>query len=335
MDLIKLHQAVNARIQKVDFSQLWPDFRPLRFALYDQDTCCFDGKIIEKTADFLGNTAICYNGEYVAIWNISEETDFDILASKMIHEMFHGFQKMHCENRFPDELHALYNYRYSDENLSVKLMENKILAELSYAFSDVKFRQFLQLRKYRAVKFPTEFLYEARIEQIEGCANFVELNALKQISTCEDKLNQMRASILSLLPVRISSYDVGALILYVLNENGIAYHHGFSDVTFSEGLIDDIPFEEINFARCMKDEINTYYSKADRIIHDAIAKNDIVMQQEAPLLGVNVYNAVYRNQHIISKYFVMYGNADVPTILQGDFVIETPQEGIINKIYRL
>ncbi|MBE6984252.1 MAG: hypothetical protein E7434_01320 [Ruminococcaceae bacterium] len=90
--LCNLYHLVKAEVDKVDFSSLWDGFAPLRFALYDQELCCFDGEMIKKTNDFLANTAINYRGEWIAIWNVSDEIDPKILASKMVHEMFHGFQ---------------------------------------------------------------------------------------------------------------------------------------------------------------------------------------------------------------------------------------------------
>lgn len=60
-----------------------------------------------KTEEFLANTAICYQGRLIAIWCLSEEMDLDILASKIIHEMFHAYQMECGESRFPEEVEAL------------------------------------------------------------------------------------------------------------------------------------------------------------------------------------------------------------------------------------
>ncbi len=70
-----------------------------------------------------------------------EDVDSVILASKMIHEMFHGFQRENGESRFPDELDALYNYSYDACNLELKLIENRIIASLSESFDSEEYKR--------------------------------------------------------------------------------------------------------------------------------------------------------------------------------------------------
>ena len=92
--LDEMYFAVESYLSKINFDKLWKGFKPLKFALYNNDECFFDGKYIEKNENFLGNTSINYNGEMIAIWNVMEDISPIILCSKIIHEMFHGFQYM-------------------------------------------------------------------------------------------------------------------------------------------------------------------------------------------------------------------------------------------------
>ena len=71
------------------------------------------------------------------------------------------------------------------------------------------------------------------------------------------------------------------------------------------------------------------------MINSAVEKQEVVFRGRSALLGVNIYNAVYFEGYIISKFFVMYGDKQAPNVEYGDFVIETPCEGILTKIYRL
>lgn len=87
-----VYQALCVCLNRVDSAALWPGFAPLRFTVYGQERCFFDGVYVEKTAHFCVNTAIKYNGERIAIGQVEEECDVEILASKMIHEMFHAFR---------------------------------------------------------------------------------------------------------------------------------------------------------------------------------------------------------------------------------------------------
>ena len=130
MKLNEIYFEVEKLIKKVDFNNLWPGFKPFKFALYNETECFFDGEYVDRTDEFLANTAINYNGEMIAIWNMIEEINPIILCSKIIHEMFHGYQKINKESRFPDEIEAIINYNYDEENLSYKLLENELIVEL-------------------------------------------------------------------------------------------------------------------------------------------------------------------------------------------------------------
>ena len=93
IDLQHTAEEVAHRISALDFAQLWPGFHPYRFALYDEDTVFFNGTFFSRTADFVGNTAIVYQGEPIAIWNLEEVPDINVLSAKIVHEMFHAFQQ--------------------------------------------------------------------------------------------------------------------------------------------------------------------------------------------------------------------------------------------------
>ncbi|MBO5716228.1 MAG: hypothetical protein J6S23_07560 [Clostridia bacterium] len=340
INLERMYNEVKKHIEGVNFSQLWTNFKPLKFALYTDKECFFDGKYVEKTDEFLGNTSIKYNGEIIAIWNVMENTDSIILSSKIIHEMFHGFQMQNNETRFPNELHALYNYKYDDANLSIKTLENQMIKELADEFSFDTFEKLLRFRRYRYEKFNYEYHYEACIEQIEGTANYVELKALEQLSgdLYLQKLMQLKNRIIeasNLLPVRIISYDIGALLLLIINKNGIEYDDGFNEAPFSEDIIKNIDVSECEFELVMSDKINAYYSNAQKIIEEAKAKNDLVTKDPCELLGVNVYNAVYFNNFIISRYCVMYSDDEGQKVEYGDFLIETHEYMKVSKIYRI
>jgi hypothetical protein len=243
--LDELYYEVNKYIKMLDFNELWNGFKPFKFALYNDNECFFDGHYIEKTNDFIANTSINYKNEIIAIWNVMEEVNPIILTSKIIHEMYHGYQMLNNESRFPNELDALYNYKYNDNNLSIKLIENKLIAELVSKFDIDKYRYLLSLRKYRFNNYNYEYVYESKIEQIEGSACYVELNVLKQLSNelYLNKLNSMKKRVVNpnnLLPIRIISYDIGALLLTILKENNIVFNQRLNDISYSIDLITNI-----------------------------------------------------------------------------------------------
>ena len=340
MNLEKAYHEIYQLITKVDFSKLWNNFQPIPFAIYNEKECFFAGKYIEKTEAFIANTAIEYQEEIIAIWKLEEEGNYEILTSKLIHEMFHGFQMMNKESRFPNEMDAICTYRYSDHNLSLKLEENKLIVNLINHFQLKDFTKLLGIRQYRHQNFPYEFNYEAKIEQIEGTANYIELQALKQLSETLylKKRNQMLDKIIqsaNLIPIRVISYDIGALLILLAKENGFDLYQDFSDKTIAERMIATVEPIGINCNESMQESIDLYFQKAKEVIDQAIVDNDIVLAGNYNILGINVYNAVYLAPYIISTCFFMVGDKNNPTIEYGDFVIETKQPGISSKIYRI
>lgn len=192
MNLALIYEEIEKRVSKVDFTALWKGFYPLKFALYTDKECFFDGRYIEKTDIFCANTSIKFNGEEIAIWNINEEPwDMDILSASIIHEMFHAFQEISGECRYADEKEAPFKYCYSIGNLSAKHKEASYIRDILERNDHSAYSKLLALRKMRSDRYPYEYEYEARIEQIEGTAKFVEVNArIKKCSDMEESLNR-------------------------------------------------------------------------------------------------------------------------------------------------
>lgn len=339
MNLAKVYFEVKRIVDRVDFSLLYRGFKPMKFALYNESECFFDGDYVEKTDQFIANTSIEYKGEMIAIWNMDKEFDLDILASKIIHEMFHAFQMMNDEKRFPNEMEALIQYRYSVENLSIKLIENKLITELLTCFDEQKFSQLLQLRKRRLKHFPYEAMYEALIEQLEGSADYVERNALKQISLIkyEQNLNESIKKLNSpekFFPIRIISYSIGGLFFDVLKKAGIDFE-GFEERPTSLSVLDDVEeANEVEDNQKLKKLIENYHRITEDIVKQAILKQDCIFDGIAELTGVNVYDARYFKPYVVSSYFVSLNYEEERIVEYGDFVIEINAEGKAVKVYR-
>ena len=48
MDLEKLYYLVKDAIDTLDLQKIWPGFKPLRFALYDDEKCFFAVNLLKK-----------------------------------------------------------------------------------------------------------------------------------------------------------------------------------------------------------------------------------------------------------------------------------------------
>lgn len=339
--LEKLYREINGMIGEVDFGRLCGGFKPLKFALYDDESCFFDGGYIEKTDDFLANTSIEFRGGQIAIWNVSDDIDPEILVSKLIHEMFHGYQRICGESRYPNELSALINYRYSPELLAVKAAENALLVSLDRDFDESGFQRLLGYKKYRQSRFPGEFSYDAAVEQIEGSAGYIELEALRQISpdkyaaSLQAAYDRVRRTE-NLIPARIIAYDTGALFIRLLLGHTDVDFGAFSDTPFAAAAIKDVheaapipqPGPELS------DMASDYAARTDRIISEALTRGKCVAKGDFELLGVNVYDARYGGGYIVSRCFVAYSDGG-QVVRHGDFVIRIDEDYRVREIYRL
>lgn len=215
-----IYDEISTRLHQIEFKTIWNNFNLYKFAVYNDSECFFDGRYISKTDEFLANTSILYQGEFIAIWKINEpfeSIDFDELTSKIVHEMFHAFQQQSHENRYPNEMEALMQYTYDRTNLSIKLQEAQYLNSFFISGNRRSFDDFLKCRKHRLQTFPYETTYESQVEQIEGTAQYVELLALEQLNESkgqsawkrlfENTLNQK-----SYFPIRVISYAIGATV---------------------------------------------------------------------------------------------------------------------------
>ena len=141
MNLDELYSRVSETVSSLDFGRIWPGFRPLKFALYDDEKCFYDGMYIEKSDDFCANTSINFQGEQIAIWKVVDDLPIPVLASKIVHEMFHGYQTVENWNCWADEMEALYRYQYNADNLSLKLRENELLLRILDHFDEASYQR--------------------------------------------------------------------------------------------------------------------------------------------------------------------------------------------------
>ena len=344
MDLENLYQEVHEAIASLDFERIWPGFSPLKFALYDDEKCFFDGRFVEKTDAFMANTSIVYEGEQIAIWKVQEELEIPVLTSKIVHEMFHGFQTQKGWTCWPDEMEALYRYAYQTENLSLKLRENELLLKLMDHFDEASYRESLAHRKLRSEKYPYEFSYECKVEEIEGTANYVEWQVLRQLDA--DKaaaLTEHMCSVMTrpeyLFPIRISSYYTGALAIHAMLQAD-AYEFETAERPVMLEILKNIepsdgtfPGEEM-ISRKVTDAVDAFNQESERIIQSALEKNEVVLTGPLELVFVNIYNARCYKGYITSTFFLMARDSAGDKMLQGNFVIRMKDEKTIDTVYR-
>lgn len=344
MDLRKLYQQVEASLLRLDLGRIWPGFEPLRFALYDRDRCFFDGAFIEKTDAFCANTSIVYQGEQIAIWMVREELEIPVLTSKIVHEMFHGFQARQGWSCWPNELEALYRYEYVPGNLSLRLRENELLLALLDRFDEASFRELLSHRKLRGERYPYEFGYETRVEEIEGAANYVEWQVLKQLdeekaAALEARMRRTLTDPRSLFPIRISSYFSGALMIHALRSAGV-YPFDPSRRSVLLPILRNAEPSDGSFpgkdaaVRAVSEAVAAFQEETRAVVCAALEKNVPVLTGPCELAALNVYDARRYGDCLTTTFFLLCRVAGEERMLQGDFVIRMKDEKTIAAVYR-
>lgn len=342
MHLPEIYAEIQARLNTLDFPALFEHFRPFKFALYTDTECFFDGSPIEKTAEFCANTATLYHGEPIAIWQIHETpADFDALTASIVHEMFHAFQLVCGERRYADEMDALLRYRYCAGHLRMKLAEAQHIRRILIDHDGEALPPLLQLRRARHDAYPYEYEYEAKIEQIEGTANDVELQALTQLNAAAGHRAWRRvlariAQPKRYFPVRVSCYDTGAALFSCLRACTTMDVFAFDDVPFSVAMLRHAPAGTIHVPTsadaiaCLAE----YNAETHRIIAGAIETGECVLEGSYPLVSVNVYDARCEGAYVVSNYFLAYLDGCTERVLRGDFVVQLDERQRIRKVFR-
>ena len=352
MELSRAYREIEKRLQKIDFHSLYRGFSRFPFAVYNDTQACIDGKTVDKPGEFIANTAVKYNGMDTAIWYLIEESyDFDVLTSKIVHEMLHAYQNASGEKRWPDERAAMVKYRYEAANIGARLEEAACMRKCLEEEDPAAFARLLGLRKTRMERFPYEYDYEARIEQIEGSAHYVENAALAQLDPTKAAQGQERmfkdlANPVKYLPVRAVTYESGAAFIACLRKYTDLDTDAFTDMPFAIAAVAqavpcEIPEDDGRTAAC----IDEWRMGIRKVVAQALEKGNVVLEGPCRLAAWNVYDSVWDGQYAIITYFIGYIEGDeLPNtdeeflaqmkMLNGDFVVEVGEDLIMKRVWK-
>ncbi|PJN89357.1 hypothetical protein [Bacillus sp. mrc49] len=228
----------------------WSGFELVAYALYDKRNvylfnhpkfsnnpqCTYH--ILSWDIQFIGDTMILYEEYPTAIVNLDSYKDYEDLYSVLIHELFHGYQYIKDENRFPDEMMGV-TYPLSQENVELRNQERTNLYRALLEHNIVKKKHyihtFIALREKRTAKFEEYLTYEKLIETIEGPAWYVELRAYSEKAPIDDDsvlkkyAQQLINKYESTSSIRRSCYSSGLFICLLLNELSPGWMESFFD----------------------------------------------------------------------------------------------------------
>lgn len=320
----KAHLEISRRIGTLDFGRLYPGFHPFRFALYNDKKVCFGETEIPWDSRFVGNTAIDYNNEIIAIWDMKCAcTDMDFFASLLVHEMLHAYQR-ESGTVFPDDLGGIF-YPRDLHNFTLRFQENQLLACLAEKFDATAWANLKAIRVYRRQHHQEAVDYEIETENIEGSAQFVELSALKQLSP--DLYRKRLARVLTglrspenIFDARLISYDTGSLIHMVIVDNNLD-----QPVWAEEKPRTAITAPEVRGIRAGSDK---YFGAIDSKVQELLSKGEKLNISGKKLTSFDPYNVRSSGNYLYHPNFIgVTTDGEEPEFFAGTFITKMVSHG--------
>lgn len=322
----QLYDEIKIRLQKIDFHQIWSGFHEYPFALYDSREIYLNGNVIPWNQHFIGCTTIRYEGVQIAIWDLDTPTvsDYDVLTSMLVHEMFHAFQMEQGEERFPQDLVTL-RYPCTNENQVLKYQETKALIKAARAEQAQQKRtclaDFCRLRNKRYESLLEYARCEGMTETAEGMAEYAGMSALEMLSTLkflqkkEEYLTLLERQIALYFDIRRISYYTGAILMLTAKDAEINLSHSLKNcqMTTFELLANQIITNQIP-------ETDAAYqvSEKERKQIDAALK-ELTAEKKAKIEQFQVS----AGQEWVNQEYVITGYDPMNMIRYEDYVLST------------
>ena len=273
-EVIETLKKIYNKIRSGVLEKYWQGFKPFPIAFYDKNNVYIIG--LSKTPEgfqkendiligkwnekFIGNTAIKYEGDYIAIWDLTtlnDYTSYEKIYSNIVHEIFHGFQMINGDKRFANEF-LFFQYPFNVENIALRLEERKYLLKSVFEEDKIEnIKYFISYREKRRELIKEYLNYELGLESIEGTATYVEYKALLDESS---------------LP------DVFLLSIFGEDLNKAVDYNKFRQSCYSSGLYLSILLDY--FKKGWKKE----YSKSSMYLYDYFLENiDLIPSKEISL----------------------------------------------------
>ncbi|NHM33731.1 hypothetical protein [Neobacillus terrae] len=235
-------------LTKTNLKRYWPNFEVVSYALYDKNSVYLFNhpkyenihpksyNILKREEQFVGNTIILYEGYPMAIADMELYEDYEGLFSILAHELFHGYQYIKGENRFPDEIMGI-TYPLTKENAELRNRERQnlydALLETNFSKKTQYLNDFIALREKRAEGMKEHLTYENLIETVEGPAWYVELKAYSEKSPLANDLifknygKHLIDKFDSTSNIRRSCYSSGLFMCLLLDEFSPSWKESF------------------------------------------------------------------------------------------------------------
>lgn len=253
-------EKIEGLMDRNPLGEYWPGFRPAAYAIYNSEEAYlfkhphtdYKSCMIPWEPAFNGaDTLILFLGHPTAIVNLDYHPDIENLYPVLVHELFHGYQYLYGEKRFPDELLGS-QYPLVAENIQLRSMEREQLFSAVQQNSTEAISRFISLREKRKSLIGKYADYEFLIESVEGTAWYIEFLAQLKITgqSMAELLKKNSGPLLdqleSNLNIRASCYRPGLFICLYLDLSVPDWKQRFveSELTLYEFLKEQVSWDQ-------------------------------------------------------------------------------------------
>lgn len=347
-------------MRKTRPEEIWPGFQYVAYALYDDKRVYLFNHpnypaggekpyfVLPWTDSFIAETLILFEGQPTAIANLSLHDEYEGLFSTLVHELFHGYQYIKGEKRFPNELLGIM-YPILEENVEARIQERKALYEAFMAESIEKMheclRRFIALRERRSELIGEALEYENRIETVEGPAIYIEAKAKSLVSPLPfEKILEHYAAFLietyeSSLHLRRSCYYPGIFLCLILDKVSPGWKGTFIE---SEETLYAILKEVMEEKGLAVPEVKLSISaESSNIVLEILEKREeefncfyqkpgtrVCIIGELATKGIDPMNIIRHEEKLLHKHFLKVA------ISKKEYLIQQPVIAIIKEDYR-
>ncbi|MDW0110931.1 hypothetical protein [Sporosarcina aquimarina] len=318
-----------------DLSTYWPGFQAVAYAVYDDESVYlfnhpnYPQELYTQlpwSEAFVGNTLIQFHDYPTAIVRRADCADDVELVAVMVHELFHGYQNLQGELRFPDEVQGVL-YPLDTENAALRALERYYLYHAVLPTDkmarDRHLRQFIVYRQKRMAALGTSMQYELLTETLEGPAFYVESKVMMEHSDLLDVeiVRNYGEGLLdkedTVRHIRKSCYSSGVFLCYVLDRIRPNWQEELfaSDVTLYSLVQQSVEFREDTVIEPVEplevsDELLEILSrvKAERAAAFAEAEQSaaakLTINGDFKIVGFDPMNIVLGHQRALHNRFI-------------------------------
>ncbi|WP_316570113.1 hypothetical protein [Neobacillus sp. YIM B06451] len=345
---------------KTSPEQMWAGFQYVAFALYDEKLVYLFNHpnypavnekpycVLTRTDSFIAETLILFEGHPTAIANLSLHNDYEGLFSTLVHELFHGYQYIKGEKRFPNELLGIM-YPIQEENVEARNQERKALHDAFMADSREQMLhdlcRFIALREKREELIGEALEYENRIETVEGPAIYLEAKAKSLVSPLSfGKILEYYAAFLvdpydSSFQLRRSCYYTGIFLSLILDKVAPAWKESFmetdktlyailKEALFGQGL--GLPEVKLSLSGESRNIVREILEKREQGFDEFYKKpgTRVCILGELTAKGIDPMNIIRHGDKLLHKHYLKVA------ISQEEYLFKQPVVAFINKDYR-